>query len=185
MNLIAHLFRQREFSEKTFGPGQRTAGVIEHIRKELREVEKDPSDVEEWIDVVILAFDGAMRAGHQPRAVVEALVAKQTKNEGRTWPDWRTVPEGKAIEHVRHDDVTEPAGLPVQTPEEEAHEGARAWKPGDSGYPGRCMVRSIGRYLCTRSPNHSGDHIASALGDVAARWPQTPGFDANGSEVEA
>jgi transcriptional regulator with XRE-family HTH domain len=30
-----------------------------------------------------------------------AIEAKQTKNEGRNWPDWRTVEQGKAIEHDR------------------------------------------------------------------------------------
>lgn len=39
----AHLQRQREWSEGTFGPGMRTAGVCDHIRKELCEVEADPS----------------------------------------------------------------------------------------------------------------------------------------------
>jgi hypothetical protein len=30
-----------------------------------------------------------------------ALKAKQTKNENREWPDWRTAAPGKAIEHIR------------------------------------------------------------------------------------
>ena len=99
--LLAHLERQRRFSERTFGPGQRTAGVIDHIRKELRELEAAPADLSEWIDVVILAFDGAWRAGHSPAAIVAALEAKQTRNEGRAWPDWRTADPNRAIEHVR------------------------------------------------------------------------------------
>ncbi len=37
-----HLERQRRFSERTFGPGSRAAGVIDHIRKELREIEEAP-----------------------------------------------------------------------------------------------------------------------------------------------
>ena len=35
MNLLEHLRRQREWSESTFGPGNRTQGVLDHIRKEL------------------------------------------------------------------------------------------------------------------------------------------------------
>ena len=97
----AHLQRQREFSERTFGPGTRTQGIIDHITKELREIEADETDISEWIDVTILALDGAWRAGYAPEAIIAALVAKQAKNEARAWPDWRTVPEGKAIEHVR------------------------------------------------------------------------------------
>jgi hypothetical protein len=100
-DLIEHLHRQRTFSEQTFGPGDRTAGVLDHIRKELHEIEAAPTDIEEWIDVVLLAFDGAWRSGHSPEQIVAALSAKQTKNEAREWPDWRTLDPAKGIEHVR------------------------------------------------------------------------------------
>jgi hypothetical protein len=97
----AHLIRQREFSERTFGPGSRTKGVIDHIRKELLEIEADPADLGEWVDVIILALDGAWRAGHEAQDILDAIVAKQTRNEARTWPDWRTADRDKAIEHDR------------------------------------------------------------------------------------
>jgi hypothetical protein len=100
-DFAAHLQRQRVFSERTFGPGVRTHGVIDHIRKELWEIESDPTDASEWADVVILALDGFWRAGYSPEQIIAALVAKQTKNEGRTWPDWRTQPTDRAIEHDR------------------------------------------------------------------------------------
>ena len=100
-DLRAHLQRQREWSERTFGPGSRAAGVIDHIRKELREIEADPTDLEEWIDVVILALDGAWRSGATPDQIIAQLVAKQATNEARAWPDWRTQPTDRAIEHVR------------------------------------------------------------------------------------
>lgn len=100
-DLVAHLERQRAFSERTFGPGPRAAGVCDHIRKELAEIEQAPADVEEWIDVVLLALDGAWRSGASPEQIAAALEAKQSKNESRTWPDWRTATPGKAIEHER------------------------------------------------------------------------------------
>lgn len=100
-DLVAHLQRQREFSERTFGPGARTKGVLDHIRKELNEIEADPTDISEWIDVVLLALDGAWRHGFTPEQIADALAAKQAKNEARTWPDWRTADPTKAIEHVR------------------------------------------------------------------------------------
>ena len=100
-SLAKHLFRQAAFSERTFGPGLRTKGVCDHIRKELLEVEKDPSDVKEWIDVIILGFDGAWRTGATPEQIIDEIQRKQTKNEGRTWPDWRTSDPDKAIEHSR------------------------------------------------------------------------------------
>lgn len=97
----AHLHRQKEWSERTFGPGSRAIGVVDHIRKELREVEADPSDVTEWIDVVILALDGAWRAGYSPQEIIAALTEKQRLNELRAWPDWRKMSPDQAIEHER------------------------------------------------------------------------------------
>lgn len=101
-NLVAHVERAREWSARTFGPGDRTGGVVAHIRKELVEVEESRGlDLEEWVDVVILALDGAWRAGFTPEQIASALEAKQTKNEGRRWPDWRQHTSDQPIEHVR------------------------------------------------------------------------------------
>jgi hypothetical protein len=99
-DLVAHLHRQREFSLRTFGPGERTEGVLDHIQKEIAEVRENPKDISEWIDIAILALDGALRMGFEPEQIAEALEAKQTKNESRKWPDWRTAEPGKAIQHV-------------------------------------------------------------------------------------
>lgn len=102
--LIEFLDRQREFSLVTFGPGDatdRASGICDHIRKELDEILQDPMDLEEWIDVAILAFDGALRTGATSGHIVQALIAKQEKNETRAWPNWLTAEPGKAIEHVR------------------------------------------------------------------------------------
>jgi Protein of unknown function (DUF550) len=100
-DLIAHLHRQRAFSLRAFGPGDRAKGVVDHIRKECREIEAAPGDLMEWMDIALLAFDGAWRAGHSPEEIVAALEAKLAKNEKREWPDWRTADPNKAIEHVR------------------------------------------------------------------------------------
>lgn len=103
-DLIEHLERQKDFSARTFGPGDRAQGVVDHIRKELNEIEASPSDLEEWIDVIILACDGAWRQGYSPREIAETLACKLAKNERRKWPDWRTMPTDKAIEHDRSAD---------------------------------------------------------------------------------
>lgn len=100
-SLAKHMARHIAFSERTFGPGMRTRGVCDHIRKELLEIEKDPRDVKEWVDVILLGLDGAWRTGATPEQIIDEIQRKQTKNEGRTWPDWRTAEPGKAIEHVR------------------------------------------------------------------------------------
>ncbi len=117
MNLKQHLIRQMAFSHATFGPGERTEGVIDHIRKELIEVEEADGKSSEWVDVVILALDGltrrlAYRNGERrndPGKVAEIacrmLEGKQTRNEAREWPDWRTAEPGKSIEHINHTSV--------------------------------------------------------------------------------
>ncbi|MFH1806864.1 MAG: dATP/dGTP pyrophosphohydrolase domain-containing protein [Pseudomonadota bacterium] len=104
-DLIAHLHRQKTFSQNAFGPGERTKGVTDHIEKELAEVRAKPDDISEWVDLVLLALDGAWRMGFSPEQIAEAITAKQTKNENRTWPDWRTADPDKAIEHDRRTDA--------------------------------------------------------------------------------
>ena len=91
--------RQRQWSRKTFGDGKRTLGIITHIRKELEEIVDQPNDLEEWIDVAILALDGYWRHGGEPAQLMAHLQAKQNKNFARRWP--APGPEDEPIEHVR------------------------------------------------------------------------------------
>lgn len=115
LDMQAHLTRQIAWSRTCFGPGARLDGVIDHIRKELREVEESGGSTKEWVDVAILALDGLWRSiafqshapyfglpsDHVARSVIDALTEKQAHNELRDWPDWRTADPTKAIEHVR------------------------------------------------------------------------------------
>ncbi len=105
-DLVEHLERQHDFSLRAFGPGKRTAGLIDHIQKELVEVAANPTDLYEWIDVVMLGLDGAWRAGYQPEEICSALHQKLQLNMERKWPDWRQAEPGKAIEHVRDGEKT-------------------------------------------------------------------------------
>lgn len=100
-DLIDHLNRQQDFSLRTFGPGKCTDRLIDHITKELAEVAANPDDLVEWVDVILLALDGAWRAGHEPEDICRAIEAKLQLNETRNWPDWRTADPDKAIEHVK------------------------------------------------------------------------------------
>lgn len=108
MDFNEFLKEREEFSFKTFGPGNRTKGVIDHIRKELKEIEDNPQDLEEWIDVILLALDGATRCriqdnschGHTSRDIMKMLEYKLQKNKNRKWPDWRDHKD-EAICHVK------------------------------------------------------------------------------------
>lgn len=116
MNLEQHLIRQMAFSHATFGPGKRTKGVLNHIAKEIEEVWESGGSTEEWTDIVILALDGLTRSiiydkeddtakrndpGISANIATNFITMKQTINEGRNWPDWRTSVKDKAIEHVK------------------------------------------------------------------------------------
>jgi hypothetical protein len=59
--------------------------VLKHIEKEIEEVRENPTDVVEWIDIVLLALDGAFRSGHTPKEICTALIEKQRKNTKRKW----------------------------------------------------------------------------------------------------
>ena len=114
MDLTEHLKRQMAFSRATYGPGERTQGVCDHIAKEIAELKPAPDDglrSKEWVDVVLLGLDGLWRALAAegwpwwaiPQKAARMIAAKQGKNEQRDWPDWRTADPNKAIEHVRGD----------------------------------------------------------------------------------
>ena len=99
MFITSYVTRQRTWSRQTFGPGRRTVGICQHIIKELFEIQSDPDDVREWIDVIILALDGFWRHGGKPEELAEMLESKQRVNFERAWPAMQ--PEDQATEHLR------------------------------------------------------------------------------------
>jgi hypothetical protein len=102
-SLISILERQIDFSLRTFGPpNDNTLGILDHIHKECREVYlMNGRDIFEWIDILILAIEGAWRAGFTPKQIVNCLIGKIKINENRKWPDYRTAEPGRAIEHIK------------------------------------------------------------------------------------
>lgn len=67
--------RRAAWSLRTFGAGDKYKGVVEHIRRELAEIEADPSSLVEWVDVVMLAMDGALERESGAAAMQAALSA--------------------------------------------------------------------------------------------------------------
>lgn len=128
-DFVQHLTRQAAFSRATFGPGPRTKGVLDHIGKEMKEVEEAANlkdRKKEWGDIAILGMDGLLRAvreeleaemilhnathagppmvvthDHVAQEAVRWIVEKQGINELRDYPDWRTMSADGAIEHIR------------------------------------------------------------------------------------
>jgi hypothetical protein len=120
LDLAKHLLRQMAVSDATFGPGTRTNGVIDQIRKELDDVAVSEGSARERVDVVILGLDGLSRelaygsinyggiefAGRRDPAAVarmacHLLLEKQAANKSWKWPDSHTADPHKAIEYER------------------------------------------------------------------------------------
>ena len=104
-DLVTHLRHQKEWSATAFGPAEkvdRTEGIFDHMQKEIEEAREKPHDIEEWIDIAMLAFDGAWRNGATPEEIAGVLFEKLQKNRNREWPDWTKADPNKAIEHNGH-----------------------------------------------------------------------------------
>lgn len=105
MNLIDYIQRHIKWSRATFGKGKFTQRLTNHIRKELREIEAAPTDLEEWIDVLILGLDGAWRAGHSAEEITLMLEAKLKKNKSRVFllPDDPNEPaeHDRSLDHLQ------------------------------------------------------------------------------------
>ena len=86
------------WSRRTFGEGRRTIGICRHIEKELAEIQADPDDTREWVDVILLAFDGYRRHGGKPEQLAAMLQWKQDANMQRQWPT--PGPETEPVEHL-------------------------------------------------------------------------------------
>lgn len=100
-SVVSYISEHADWSFRTFGPstGHDTERLCRHIEKELQEIRDNPLDCEEWVDVIILAIDGALRSGHAPLVIANTLQWKQKKNMERAW----TIPADPStpIEHHR------------------------------------------------------------------------------------
>ena len=99
MTIKEYIQEHQEWSLKTFGEGNHTEGLLKHIEKEVEEVRRFPHNLLEWMDIIILAFDGAGREGYTPEQIASALIEKQNINRGREWP--KITDASQPTEHVR------------------------------------------------------------------------------------
>lgn len=84
---LVHLLREMlVWSKETFGCGIRTEPILKHIEMEVKEVrDSKGEDPYEWIDIIILAMDGALNAGYTPEEIAFFLRNKFEKNKKRTY----------------------------------------------------------------------------------------------------
>jgi hypothetical protein len=144
--LTAYLTRQWEWSARTFGPGKRTKGVVEHIRKELTEVLAKPHDLSEWIDVIILAMDGYWRHGGKVDQLLADLQAKQDKNFARKWPT--PTSEDIAVEHDRSEDAA-------------SYERDPEWCKADAAFEKRTAADPVAVAVAARTREIAGLFVGS------------------------
>ena len=108
MDLVTHLTRQAAFSKATFGPGARTEGVTDHIKKELAEVAKcygpktrtvitgsyvDPEDLQTRVSTTEVPIELAAQEQHEDAAAEWVDVAilgldGLTRAISAAHPDW-------------------------------------------------------------------------------------------------
>lgn len=72
-NLTQYIEELKAWQLETFGEEDRTEALVKHIRKELREIEAKPDDIDEWCDVMILSIEGAWRSGYEPIYIAHEL----------------------------------------------------------------------------------------------------------------
>ena len=78
--------------------------ALAHIKKELKELDDTPYDMEEWVDLFFLTIQGLTKLAREDlNAVRYEIYAKLIKNHNREWgqPDADGV-----VEHVRKNDYT-------------------------------------------------------------------------------
>lgn len=89
------LERVADWSESMW-PTQQSGPLIKHIRKEISELEDNPSDGEEMADIIILLCRVARNAG------VDLLDEVERKFEIVQKRTWQAPDEHGVIEHVRN-----------------------------------------------------------------------------------
>ena len=73
------LFQRRNF------PDQTLAAKLEHLRREVVELQDNPRDLSEWADVFILILGSANKAGLAAPELIALAHEKMAINENRKW----------------------------------------------------------------------------------------------------
>lgn len=98
---------QSEWSQATFGTDSERGplGPLKHLAKEVGEVQKDPTDLVEYTDLLFLVFDATRRAGFTYNQLLASTWIKLSINKA-----WQWVKPTSADEAVEHDRSGEARG---------------------------------------------------------------------------
>jgi predicted house-cleaning noncanonical NTP pyrophosphatase (MazG superfamily) len=88
-----------EWSDQKFGENREPTALLNHLKKEVDEIIREPYDLEEYADAFMLLVDAARLAGFNMTDVFNAMWLKFEKNKNREWglPD-----ENGVVEHIRN-----------------------------------------------------------------------------------
>ena len=89
-----------QWSQEAFGgdASRDWTGPLAHLGKEIREIEEQPFDREEWADALLLLLDASRRAGFNAAGLLLAAEYKLSVNKNRIWGEPNA--DG-SVEHVR------------------------------------------------------------------------------------
>lgn len=86
--------RVRKFQAEKF-PRQPLAAKIEHLNREVKEMQLEPRNVIEYADTFLLFIACAQASGFTFEEIIWAAQAKMDINEKRTWGD----PDAQGVVH--------------------------------------------------------------------------------------
>lgn len=107
--VVIQLLHPMESSGTSITAADLTTGFTKSQRFGKLTASQFADEVEAFLDGEVVGFSltatsalwGAMAACYYELDVIKAIHAKWNKNRLRQWPDWRTIPEGQPIEHVK------------------------------------------------------------------------------------
>lgn len=86
------------WQDKQFPEGTQS-GALNHLKKECKELERNPDDIEEWADALFMVIQGGRKAaGGSLEHFMQEVNYKLLKNMSRQWGEM--APDG-TVEHVR------------------------------------------------------------------------------------
>jgi hypothetical protein len=92
------------WADSVFGKDRKPEYILQHLKKEIEELIKDPSSLEEYADVGILWLNAAKKTGYDVDDLYFAIVGKMWVNKCRKWGK---MDENGVVEHIRENEASD------------------------------------------------------------------------------
>ena len=87
-----------KWSDSVWGENRPPNGTVNHLVEEAAELAENPTDIMEYVDVIMLAVDGLRQAGFDFAEFTDAAIKKLAINKAR---EWGPVDENGVSRHVK------------------------------------------------------------------------------------